>query len=66
MNANRLFSFIRRQSKRNKKPAKTAVTVIAGIWINQTFLKIINHHLLHSRRLHCWDNELPILLRSYQ
>ena len=49
-----------------KKPAKTAVTVIAGIWFNQDFLKIINHHLLHSRRLHCWDNELPILLRSHQ
>jgi hypothetical protein len=65
MNANRLFSFIP-GINRNKKPAKTAVAVIAGIWFNQNFLKMINHHLLHSRRLHCWDNELPILLRSYQ
>lgn len=50
----------------NKKPARTAVTVIAGIWLNQKFLKIINHHLLHSRRLHCWDNVFPILLRLRQ
>ena len=37
MNANRLFNFNIIGFERNKKPAKTAVTAIAGIWFNQNF-----------------------------
>jgi hypothetical protein len=37
MNANRLFNFQRHGLGINKKPAKTAATVIAGLWLNQKF-----------------------------